>query len=151
MNQQCEEASLGKRPVVLFQPPNRVGLGHINRLCAIALALREIDPEVRVPFVVEGASHDLVEAHGLPHLDFPSRHELYKSGRWEAWGVEERSRLAVSIARAIIEKLQADLVVFDCFPCENLAAAAIECRIPMALCLRKGRNWDQYLDRKSVV
>lgn len=136
--------------VVVFQPPNRVGLGHINRLAAIALALRGLDPRIRVPFVVEGASHSLIESYGLPHLAFPSREELSRSGRWDAWDSEERSRLAMSLAKTMLSELRADLVVFDCFPSEEFAAAAIESGVPTALCLRKGKGWDDYLNIHRV-
>jgi hypothetical protein len=34
---------------VLFHPLNHIGLGHINRLSVIALALREIDKNIRTP------------------------------------------------------------------------------------------------------
>jgi hypothetical protein len=37
---------------ILFHPLNHIGLGHINRLAVIALALHELDNNVRTPFVV---------------------------------------------------------------------------------------------------
>jgi predicted glycosyltransferase len=51
---------MGVQPTVLFHPLNHLGLGHINRLSVIALALREIDQNVRTPFVVEGGSYILL-------------------------------------------------------------------------------------------
>ena len=51
---------------VLFHPLNHIGLGHINRLSVIALALHELDNNVRTPFVVEEAAHVLLDAFSLP-------------------------------------------------------------------------------------
>jgi hypothetical protein len=43
-------------PTILFQPPNRIGLGHMSRLIAIALAVRQTAPGTRTPFVIEGGT-----------------------------------------------------------------------------------------------
>ena len=99
-------STLGASATVLFQPPNHIGLGHVNRLSAIALALRQIDSSIRTPFVVEGASHVLLEALGLPHLPLPSDHELYETGRWAAWPTRDRSSLVGEISRAILKTVQ---------------------------------------------
>lgn len=71
-------------PTVLFQPPNHVGLGHINRLSAIALALQEMHPSVRSVFVVEGSGHVLLDALNLPFVPLPSDHALFETEHWSA-------------------------------------------------------------------
>jgi hypothetical protein len=48
---------MGAQQTVLFQPLNHIGLGHINRLAVITLALHELDEGIRTPFVVEEPGH----------------------------------------------------------------------------------------------
>ena len=75
---------------VLFHPLNHIGLGHINRLSVIALALREVDKNIRTPFVVEEAAHVLLDALGLPYVPLPSSHAMNDTAAWEAWSDSER-------------------------------------------------------------
>jgi predicted glycosyltransferase len=135
------------RPTILFHPANRTGLGHLNRLSAIALALRQIDESIRTPFVVDGASHVLLDVLGLPHLPLPSRYDMLDAPTacWRAW--PEAHRLAVSneISRAIIGSIKPNVMVIDCFPARALVWAALERDVPIVLCLREMKNLDRYM------
>src|SRR2546423_5965775 len=133
-------------PCILFQPPNHVGLGHISRLAAIALHVRQIAPAVRVPFAVEGSSHQLLESLGLPFLPLPSGHDLFKTECWQPWSREERTGLALDLSRTILERLAPQVVVFDCFPFPAMAAAARERRVHMVLCLREMKDLASHLE-----
>ncbi len=133
-------------PCILFQPPNHVGLGHISRLAAIALSLRRLEPAVRVPFAVEGSSHQLLESLGLPFVPLPSAHDLFKNGAWQPWTGDQRNGLALDICRAILARLAPQVVVFDCFPFMAMATAAVERRIRMVLCLREMKDTAAHLD-----
>jgi hypothetical protein len=62
---------------ILFQPSNGIGLGHISRLIAIALAIRDKAPSARLPFLLEGGSHSLLETASLPYLSLPRGETLY--------------------------------------------------------------------------
>jgi len=136
-------------PTILFQPPNHVGLGHINRLSAIALALRQIDPEIRAPFAVEGAAHVLLDALDLPYVPLPSTHLMQENKYWSSWTEGERAGLSVSVARAVLASVDPQLVVFDCFPNQGFLSAVLERQVPMALCIREMRNLDKYLEEVS--
>src|ERR1700736_3632556 len=46
---------------IVFQAPNGIGLGHIIRMLAIAVAVGKRDPAAVLPIVVEGGSHSLIE------------------------------------------------------------------------------------------
>lgn len=134
---------------ILFQPPNRLGLGHISRLSAIALTIRELDQSIRVPFAVEGAGHVLLDSLKLPYVPLPGTHDLYKSGRWDEWSHNDRSGLNAEVSRAIMGKLAPQAVVFDCLPSLAMAAAAVEKRIPIILCMREMRDVRSYIHRLS--
>ena len=54
---------------VLFHGPNRIGLGHLNRLSAIALALKKKSPHVRPLFAVEGGAHVAHDFHAAGLVD----------------------------------------------------------------------------------
>jgi predicted glycosyltransferase len=131
-------------PVILFQPPNGIGLGHMSRLAAIARAAASLDPSVRVPFVIEGDSHGFLEAQGLSYLTLPSRHALDQSELWASWGPDERRRLVVSLSQTMMRELKPDAVVFDCFPSVPFAMAALDARVPLVLCLRRMRDLQEY-------
>jgi UDP-N-acetylglucosamine:LPS N-acetylglucosamine transferase len=130
---------------ILFQPPNHVGLGHISRLAAIALCIRQQEPSIRVQFAVEGGSHQLLESLGLPFISIPSAHVLYKTADWSEWSVEERNGIALEISRAILKSVAPDIVVFDCFPSLAMITAAIERGTPMVLTLREMKETAAYL------
>jgi predicted glycosyltransferase len=137
---------MNERPTVLFQPPNHVGLGHINRLSAIAIALKEIQESVRSVFIVEGAGHALLDVLNLPSLPLPSDHAMFETESWNRWSSEKRSSLSQEISRAILRNIRPQVVVFDCFPNPAFARAVLEEGIPTVLCLRWMRDMKKYLN-----
>jgi UDP-N-acetylglucosamine--N-acetylmuramyl-(pentapeptide) pyrophosphoryl-undecaprenol N-acetylglucosamine transferase len=134
------------RRTILFQPTNHIGLGHISRLIAIALAVREADPDCRAPFVIEGHGHGLTEAHGLPSLSLPSRYELLETPNWRSFDLTERRLLALDLATSLLQTLAPDLIVFDCLPNPAMMNAALERRVPIAICLRRAKDMRVYFD-----
>jgi predicted glycosyltransferase len=132
---------------ILFQPQNHVGMGHMNRLAAVALAIRQMDASVRTPFVVEGASHVLLDALGLPYTPIPSSHLLYETEDWSQWPRQERIDLQVRISRTVLESIGPQLVVFDFLPSEAFASAVMEKKLPIVLCLRQTKHLDLQLQR----
>jgi UDP-N-acetylglucosamine--N-acetylmuramyl-(pentapeptide) pyrophosphoryl-undecaprenol N-acetylglucosamine transferase len=131
---------------VVFQAPNRIGLGHMSRLIAIALELRRMAPDIRTPFIVEGEGHGLIETYGLPQFNLPSNYELYHTQRWAAWTPTERHLLMLDTAGALVRGLAPDLVVFDSFPNVAIANVAIDRGIPVAFSLRKVKTLDNHFD-----
>jgi predicted glycosyltransferase len=132
-------------PTVIFQPPNHIGLGHINRLAAIAIALQEMQEPIRSVFVVEGSGHVLLDALNFPSLPLPSEHALFETGYWNCWSAGERSNVSRKLSRAILRAVRPQLVVFDCFPNPAFARAVFEKGIPTVLCLREMRDVKKYL------
>ncbi len=130
---------------VLFHPLNHIGLGHINRLAVIALALRELDKNVRTPFVVEEAAHVLLDALGLPYVPLPSSHAMSSSAAWAAWTEGERSALQARIAESVLRSVAPQAVVFDFLPNPAFADAVVKSEIPIVLCLREMRDLASYL------
>ncbi len=128
------------RQTILFQPPNHIGLGHVSRLLAIALATRELAPDLRLPFVVSGYAHGLVEAHGLPHLSLPGYAVADPYWRWQDWDTSEQHAVTVEIAAAMVHALCPDLIVFDCFPNRAMLEAVVDRELPMVFCVRKLRD-----------
>src|SRR5262245_15836087 len=139
-----DEDIMDQITTVLFQPPNRIGLGHISRLAAIALAIRDQIPSARLPFLVEGGSHSLLEVTSLPYFSLPAEFELYKTESWMAWPAEERNAMILSLADSIIHQLRPKIILFDTFPCIAAATAAARRGVPIALCLRKMKNMQEY-------
>jgi predicted glycosyltransferase len=137
--------AMSTRPTVLFHPPNHVGLGHINRLSAIAIALRQKRESVRSIFVVEGAGHVLLDTLGFPFVPLPSEHTLFATSGRIPWPEGERSTLSREISRAIIKSIEPRLVVFDCFSNAGFAQAVLENTIPVVLCLREMQDLQKYL------
>jgi predicted glycosyltransferase len=130
---------------VLFHPLNHIGLGHINRLSVIALALHQLDPSVRTPFVLEEAAHILLDTLGLPYIPMPSSHAMSDSASWAAWTEGERCALQVQISASILKSISPQVVVFDCLPNLAFAEAVVESQIPIVLCLRQMRDLGSYL------
>ena len=125
---------------VAFQAPNRIGLGHLNRLSCIASALQHRFSSIRVPFVVEGGDHLFLEGLGLPYLSIPSTHCMYRSELWRAWSTEDRYSIERMIARTVISTLEPTAIVFDTLPNLAIARVAIENGIPIVVCLRRVRD-----------
>lgn len=132
---------------ILFQPTNRIGLGHINRLASIALAIRQEDPSVRVPFVVEGPNHVLLDTLKLPWIALPDGHAMSSDETWEGWSRDERCVLDKSITAATVSALGPQVVVFDLLPNPNLFWLSLEMGIHVVLCLRAVKDTSQYLDK----
>ena len=133
------------QPTVLFHPLNHIGLGHINRLSVIALALRQLDKRIRTPFVIEEASHILLDALGLPYVPLPSSHAMGDTDAWATWTAAERSRLQIDISRSILCTLDPDVVVFDCLPSPAFCDAVVDSELPIVLCMREMRDLSGYL------
>jgi predicted glycosyltransferase len=136
---------MSAQPTVLFHPLNHIGLGHINRLAVIALALHELDANIRTPFVVEEAAHVLLDALGLPHIPLPSSHAMSGSTAWARWTEGERSTLQTEISRSVLRSISPKVVVFDFLPNPNFADAVVASNIPIVLCLREMRDLASYL------
>jgi predicted glycosyltransferase len=136
---------------VLFHPLNHIGLGHMNRLSVIALALRQIDPHVRTPFVVEGASHVLLDTFALPYMPLPVSFAMTNGGVWAGWPETERLTLQLQIARSILTSIAPQAVVFDCLPTPAFSRAVTESEIPIVLCLREMRDLPRYLAEVCVL
>jgi predicted glycosyltransferase len=126
-----------RRRTIVFQPPNHIGLGHISRLLAIALAVRELDPQLRLPFIVGGHAHGLVEGYGLPHLSLPDSPYIDTNTRWSEWAPSEQHDVAVELATAMVRALHPDLIVFDCFPHHAMVEVALRYQLPVVFSLRK--------------
>jgi UDP-N-acetylglucosamine:LPS N-acetylglucosamine transferase len=117
----------------------------MNRLSVIALALREIDPKVRTPFVVEGASHVLLDTFALPYVPLPVSYAMSDRSVWTAWTETERLSLQLQIAQSILKSIGPQAVVFDCLPTPVFSQVVIESGIPIVLCLREMRDLARYL------
>jgi UDP-N-acetylglucosamine--N-acetylmuramyl-(pentapeptide) pyrophosphoryl-undecaprenol N-acetylglucosamine transferase len=135
-----------KRETIVFQPPNHIGLGHISRLLAIALAVRELDPRVRLPFVVGGHAHGLLEAHEVFHLALPLVRDGQVLTSATGWENAELHRIARDLAAAMMHTLAPDLVVFDCFPNEVVLDVVRARRLPVVICLRKSRQMAPFFE-----
>jgi len=137
---------------------NGIGLGHVSRLAAIALAIRQRDPNLAQLFAVEGDSHGLLEAANLAHITFPSSSRLH-SNNLNSWSRARREILTKSIAELIVDFTNPDLIVFDCFPNRLLTTIARTRKIPFAICVRKCKDMEGYFkgfgnvleEAKSIV
>jgi hypothetical protein len=138
-------------PTILFQPPNTVGLGHINRLAAIALSVRARLPNAKLPFVVDGSSHGHLKSLGSAELDIPPEADICVAPEWDHLPVNQRADLALALCETILENLKPDLVVFDCLPAPHFALATVRRNIPIAVCIRRVRNMTSYLEMVGHV
>jgi predicted glycosyltransferase len=119
-------------PTILFQAPNGIGLGHINRMAAIALAIRQREPDAMLPFVLQGGSHSLLETARLTYISLPDGPMLF-GAPWGAAVLREASR-------QIIHGIGPELIVCDTIPHPPFISAAAEMKVPMALCARKTKD-----------
>src|SRR5262245_28566338 len=117
---------------ILFQPPNGIGLGHISRLMAIAIAIRAKDPSIRLPFLLEGGSHLLLETASLPYLSLPTDGTLYNTETWASWPIEERQTIILKFVESIICQFKPNIILFDTLPSFNVLTAAAACEVPLA-------------------
>src|SRR5687767_11213671 len=132
-----------KSRTIMFQAPNGVGLGHISRLLAVALSLRDLDSKLRLPFVIEGGSHELLERDGFPYVSLP-HNELLGNGSWDAWSERERAQIVTDLSSAFISRMSPAVVVIDSFPCFPFLAAVARASVPVVLCARKTKNESSY-------
>jgi len=130
--------------VITFQAPNNIGLGHINRLSCIALAVQDVDRNVRTPFIIEGSSHLFLESLNLPYLTIPTAKDLYRSTQWQQWLPKERRRIVASISMQVLKALQTDLVVYDSFPNAEVVIAMQKLNLPSVICVRKVKDFAAY-------
>ena len=131
-------------PTVLFQAPNSIGLGHINRLAAIALALRQEEPAVACAFAIGGFDHGLLGALGLPWVSLPPVPPLMSGRDWRAWPPANRERLLRNFAEATLMSFQPAVIVFDCIPHEMVFLVAVERNIPFCFVARSTRSLELY-------
>ena len=118
---------------IVFHAIDQVGLGHLSRSIAIALAVRERAPGASILFAVEGSDHGLLAAAHLPAVPLPSFRE---PKQWRPWPEAEQRELASSLCAAVVGSTRPHLIMFDCFPNPDLVAAARSRRVPFALSLR---------------
>jgi UDP-N-acetylglucosamine--N-acetylmuramyl-(pentapeptide) pyrophosphoryl-undecaprenol N-acetylglucosamine transferase len=131
-------------PTILFQPVNGIGLGHISRLAAIALAVRNKLPRALLPFAVAGDSHLFLESLGLPHVSFG----VHMTGPDpSSWGPSQQNKLIHQIARALVGELQPQAIVFDFIAVPPILQAAMERHIPAVLVIRKSRDMEKYFSQ----
>jgi spore coat polysaccharide biosynthesis predicted glycosyltransferase SpsG len=133
-------------PVVLFQAPNHVGLGHLNRMSCIADALRSLDPAVRPLFVIDGHSHGVLESFKLPHFSLPHHSHLLDRETWPLWTTPEIWRMSTALADSILDTSGAALIVYDSFPSLSFIWPVLRRKIKTVLIIRKMRDLDTYLE-----
>jgi hypothetical protein len=86
---------------VLFQAPNSIGLGHISRLAAIALAMKGLLPDLPFAFLIEGVDHGLLASLGLPWLSLPKVAQVVEGPEWSVWPIDHRDRFLRSNAESV--------------------------------------------------
>lgn len=137
-------------PSMFFQPTNGVGLGHLSRLAAIALAVRSRERRVRLLFGIAGASHALVESWGLPHVSIPVSLEQ-GAEVWSCWTTAQRLQFGAALADSMLRVADPDLVVFDCEPSRSFARAALSQARLIAICIREVKNFNEYRKRTGRI
>jgi len=126
----------------MFQAPNGTGLGHVNRLTAIALAIRAREPDAILPFVLFGGGQSLLKTASLPYITLPHGSLLLKKEGYTDWG----TAIVSGAARSIIHGWGPELIVFDTIPCLPFMATAAQMKVPMALCARSTKDTETYFD-----
>jgi UDP-N-acetylglucosamine--N-acetylmuramyl-(pentapeptide) pyrophosphoryl-undecaprenol N-acetylglucosamine transferase len=128
---------------VVFHATNGIGLGHLSRQIAIALAVREQAPHTNILFVVDGGSHGLLEAAGLSYITAPL---IIDNGASAYWQMPRKSQVWRSFAHSIVQVMRPDIILFDCFVPFPFLAAARSSRVPFAICARKMKEMDQFFN-----
>lgn len=64
---------------IILHDLNRIGLGHLNRLSAIALAVERAHSEVRALFAIGGSGHLLLETLNLDMYPLLSHRDLFST------------------------------------------------------------------------
>src|SRR5689334_6884936 len=109
---------------ILFQPTNGLGLGHVSRLAAIALALRHDAPHIRTVFGLAGGGQSILETEGLPYVSLPSD-LVHDEPVWHAWEEGRRKQLKFGMIETVFRVLDPTLVVFDVLPSLPYASIAL--------------------------
>lgn len=130
---------------IVFQAPNRVGLGHMSRLSSIAAEVRLLEPSSRLAFIVEGSSHGFPEALGFPCLSFPHSASLFQDRHWSGWNLRQRQDLMLKLACAVVEELRPDCILFDTIVLMPLAIVAAHKGVTTGVCLRKRKPMAAFL------
>src|SRR5262249_31356292 len=125
---------------IMFHAVNSTGLGHLSRLIAIALAIRERAPYTNLLFTVDGASHGLLEAAKIPFIALPYLQDVHTL---PMWSVEQKDQLVFSMANSITQIMCPELLIFDCFTNDVLLRVAQGKGIPLVICMRKMKNMDK--------
>ncbi|WP_187143272.1 glycosyltransferase [Terriglobus albidus] len=134
---------------ILFQAPNRVGLGHMNRLANIADRLHSFGEHVYTPFIVQGLTHSFLESRGFDAIAIPAFSTRSKNSLWNS---EDTARsFLLSLSELILATHKPDLVVFDSFPSLEFAEATQQADIPMAICIRRVKDFDRYAQDPRVA
>jgi predicted glycosyltransferase len=140
MSKDVATEELGRYPLsVLFQVPNTIGLGHIRRTSAIALALRGLAPASRTAFIIDGKDHGLLASMGLPSIELPrysSAKEGWHSNHWEMVTCE---RLLTRFAEEVLEHFRPSVVVFDTVPNFTFFAAVRRLQVAYCVIARKAK------------
>lgn len=126
---------------ILFHPTNGIGLGHLSRLGAIALAVRSRYSDVRVLFGLETAHHELIDALGFPYVSLPSK-RIHRAW-WEDEGSAVMSRLRTGMLEAIFREFNPHLTVFDGTPTEEFLDMTLRRCGVTAVCLREMKHLER--------
>jgi len=128
---------------VVFHAINGIGLGHLSRQIAIALAVRELAPHTNILFVVDGGSHGLLEAAGLSYVTTPLVRDNGTSAHWPMY---RKNQVYRSFAHSIVQVMRPDIILFDCFISFPFLEAARSSSVPFAICVRKMKEMDQFFN-----
>jgi UDP-N-acetylglucosamine--N-acetylmuramyl-(pentapeptide) pyrophosphoryl-undecaprenol N-acetylglucosamine transferase len=129
--------------LVAFHAINGIGLGHLSRLIAIALAIRERGPNTDVLFIVEGSSHGLLEAANLPYMTIPR----VKDSETSASGLaSKKKQLHLAFANSIVKIIRPDLIIFDSYIDAAFHLAARSNGVPFAVCARKMKDMERFFE-----
>lgn len=123
----------------------------MNRMSSVALAVRRLDPNIRLLFIVDGASHGFLDALQMPYVALPYSGTVFNKGCWDSWRKHEKKNLLNTMVSSILAIAPPRLVVYDCFPSEHMLDLVIQRNIHAVLCIRKMRNLDEYLHEPNVA
>jgi predicted glycosyltransferase len=123
---------------VLFHPTNGIGIGHISRLAAIALALRINYPGTQVLFALEKSSPVLLESLTLPYVSVPDGNGEPADSSLAPFS--SVPRLKSAMVECIFREFFPDIVVFDGSPDRSFIEGALQHGRHIAVCLREVKD-----------
>jgi predicted glycosyltransferase len=135
---------------ILFHGPNRVGIGHMNRIASIANALRETHAGFRPIAFIEGISPTL-ETHNIPYVSLLRDETLYTTETWEKWDLVDRVQMQVKLCQATIHAIHPHAIVVDCFATLACTIAIVESDVPVVLCMREMANLSKYIEAMKRI